>query len=374
MVLINLFKNINPICISKKIGLYLKNPNENILYKYVNEIVKDEFYINSCEEKNYRKKVIEYFKDEFYKNSYEEDISKFNSRQLVKFITKRLIVLDVEVSNNTIIVDDGIFDLYDEKSIAKALRSKPLLNPIDEYEIEYKIIYLFNFLRHVHSKRNELDILFYNGYPNDRTNEIFNDLFFKTFKGRKIHEYFMYQYYSNSEYEFKSKINDFIKFGSKIDQYIECSNDFFKLDFIIEILLAADENIYAFLNYIELIEMLIINPKRSIRDQFKEKIKFFMNQNEFKCKEDIEDFSVKLYDIRSRLVHGNYNTLKKELINFNKKYNKNVNYDYGEFKEQNWIMINISFKLKKILRNIIEIMLEDKNKLYDFKMDLINKI
>lgn len=66
--------------------------------------------------------------------------------------------------------------------------------------------------------------------------------------------------------------------------------------------------------------------------------------------------------------------MKKELIEFNNKFNRNTNYDYGEFKEENWIIMDISFKAKKILRNIIEVMLEDKNKLHKFKTDEIHRI
>ena len=120
--------------------------------------------------------------------------------------------------------------------------------------------------------------------------------------------------------------------------------------------------------------MLIVNPQHSTREQFKQKLKYFIDMNELENREQIENFSAKLYDIRSRLIHGNYNSLKKELIDFNKKFTRNTNYDYGEFKEENWIIINISFITKRILRNIIETMLKDKNKLYMFKMDNISEI
>lgn len=131
---------------------------------------------------------------------------------------------------------------------------------------------------------------------------------------------------------------------------------------------------YSLLNYIQLIEMLIVNPQHSTREQFKQKLKYFINKDELEYKDQIENFSTKLYDIRSRLIHGNYNSLKKELIDFNNKFNSNREYDYGEFKEENWILIDVSFKAKMILRNIIEVMLKDKNKLYKFKMDEICEI
>ena len=120
--------------------------------------------------------------------------------------------------------------------------------------------------------------------------------------------------------------------------------------------------------------MLIVNPQRITREQFKQKLKYFIDIDELEDRDQIENFSAKLYDIRSRLIHGNYNSLKKELIDFNKKFNRYTNYDYGEFKEENWIILDISGIAKRILRNIIEVMMKDKNNLYKFKMDEISKI
>ncbi len=379
MVIIDLLKDIgaNSICISKRLGLYLKNSNKDDLYIDVKDLLEDN-YINNLEKNiNFRTELIEYLNDQYYENEIKKDISKFNSRQLISLITKKMLVLEIETSEDTIIVDDEIFEKCAEENIAEELRSHPLINPIDEYDIEYKILFLFNFLRRNSEKRNEIDIVYYNGYSVDNLyngDYIFEDLINKCYKKREEYEYFGYQYYKNSNEEYQEKISSFIEFGSNIDKYIDGADDYFKLDFIIETLLYGENYMYSLLNYIQLIEMLIVNPQHSTREQFKQKLKYFIDMDELEDREQIENFSAKLYDIRSRLIHGNYNSLKKELIDFNKKFNRDTNYDYGEFKEENWIISDISFITKRILRNIIEAMLIDKNRLYKFKMDEISKI
>lgn len=379
MIIIDLLKDIGtePICISKKIGLYLKNSNKDELYINVKDLVEDNYINNLNKNINFRSELINYLNDQYYKNEIKKDISKFNSRQLISLITKKMLVLEIEISENTIIVDDDIFEQYDEENIVKALRNNPLINPIDEYDIEYKILFLFNFLRSNLNKRNDIDIIYYDGYStNDLYNgyNLFENLSTKCYKKREEHEYFGYQYYENCNEEYKEKLLSFIKFGNNIDKYIDSADDYFKLDFIIETLIYGENYMYSLLNYIQLIEMLLVNPKNSTREQFKQKLKFFINMDELEDKTQVEDFSARLYDIRSRLIHGNYNSLKKELIEFNNKFNYKREYDYGEFKEENWILIDISFKAKRILRNIIEKMLKDKNRLYRFKMDETDNI
>ena len=147
MVIIDLLKDIeaNSICISKKLGLYLKNPKKDGLYINVKSLVEDDYMNNFEKDRNFRKKLIEYLDDKYYKNEIKKDISKLNCSQLISLITKKMLILEIETSEDTIIVDDEIFEQYDDENIAEELRSHPLINPIDEYDIEYKILFLFNF-------------------------------------------------------------------------------------------------------------------------------------------------------------------------------------------------------------------------------------
>ena len=121
--------------------------------------------------------------------------------------------------------------------------------------------------------------------------------------------------------------------------------------------------------------MLIVNPSSNIRNQLKNKLKYFID-SEFSedIETDIENFSTLLYDIRSRLIHGNFNSLKRELFKYKNNYMKNFDFDYGEYKEENWIIISINLKLRKIVKNIMYKYFNEYEKLNDFKFDKIETI
>lgn len=375
MVVLDILKEIKPICISEKLGLYIKNPNTKTIYNYVRNFIEDEYYSNLQNDKNFRKKMISYFEDDFYKDNFPKNINRLNSKQLISMISKKTIILEIETSPNTILIDDEVFDLYEEDKISEALQKRPLLNPFDEYEIEYKILFLFNLLRDSDSKRDELDMLFSTSYFDEFHNTFdFRNIFMKTKKSFSEHEFKGYKYYNHIEEEYNKKIGNFIEFGKKLDNFLSDAEDYFKIDFIIEMILSSKNTFYSLLNYSAIIEMLIVNPTQSIREQFKQKIKFFTNTNDFDIPEEIEKFSTKLYDIRSRLIHGNYNSLKEELKDFQIKYMKTAEYDLGEFKEINWNLISVNISLSNIVRSILTKMLENKKKLNDFKHDIIDNI
>ena len=122
--------------------------------------------------------------------------------------------------------------------------------------------------------------------------------------------------------------------------------------------------------------MLIINPVRDTRSQLKDKLKFFVDDLsiEFENEIDVENFSTLIYDIRSRLIHGNFNSLKKELFKYKKNYLKNFTFDYGEYKEENWIIGHLNLELRNILKNIMYKYFNKYEMLKDFKYDRIKKI
>ena len=376
MVGLECLGKITPICISKKLGLYIKNADDKYLRDQIKDELIDDYNKNLERNADFRKEIIQCFCDKYYSGLLNANYFKYNSRQIISLISKYLIIFDYEFSNDSIITDDEIFDRCDEDKLSTELKKTPLINPLDEYEIEYKFLYLYNFVeRSKTNKRDDLDMIFYTGFPNWQFNEIFNRFIIKTFKERK-EVYILYKYYDNYENEYNDKIGGLISFGKKFDIVIKQSSDYMKLDFIVETLLAAENNQYSILNYISLIEMLIVNPKCDTRNQMKQKLKFFINNDILKANEEseIEYYSGLIYDIRSRLIHGNFNSLKKELIKYKNRYMQSFNFDYGEYKEENWILISISIKLRQIVKNIMIKFFNEYEKLEDFKFDRINSI
>lgn len=367
----DLLKKTKPICISEKLGLYLKNPRDNNSFKYVKSLVKQNYHSIMNNHKNYKRECMAYLADNYYDFKKKYNISIITTNQMFNLITRNINVLEIIPSDTTLIANDEDYFLTDENDDYYTSPDKALINPIDEYEIEYKILFLFNLLQTKSFLNNDITVSFYTGYPVWDENNIFDSLWKKTYRERRKKYFGFYKYYPTSNDEYSNKVYKLKEFGKKLDNFLEEIDDFFRLDFIIETLMSANNTPHSIPSYTLLIEMLIINPRERIREQYKKKIKFFVNKGDFSSENQIVDFSKRLYDIRSRLVHGNYNSLKKELKDFDKIYNANSEYDFGEFKEENWILQNVSYRLKNIVINILEKMLNDKKWLNDFKFDLI---
>ena len=115
--------------------------------------------------------------------------------------------------------------------------------------------------------------------------------------------------------------------------------------------------------------MLIVNPNCSIREQFKQKIKYFYNGNNHYISENIEKFANNVYEIRSKLVHGYFNSFEKELRKYKKNFMKDFWFDYYEFTENHWILGAAGGELEQIAKNIVVALLQSKEELIKFKND-----
>ncbi len=369
MVGIECLKKISPICISKRLGLYLKNTETDDEKELVYELIVEDFNKECKINKLLNKEIYNIFKDDYYNGLFSDDISKLSIAQLLSLISKYVLIFELTPSKDTIITDDEIFEKYeDDNELSRQLSNTPLINPIDEWEIEHKFLYLFNFIESGKTeKRNDLDEIFYTGFPEERVN-IFSNYITKTYIKRKEWLYPEYQYYDNQDEEYEIKINKLIQFGEMYDNIVVNGSEYLKIDFIIETLISAEKSQYSLLNYISLIEMLIVNSKNSSRSEFKRKLKEFIHDESMSDNEK-EYISGLFYDIRSRMIHGDFDKLKKELLKYKKRFMKDYSFDYGEFKEENWIIGSINSFLRQIVSNILYDYLYDNEKMNKLKKD-----
>ena len=369
MVGIECLKKVSPICISKNLGLYLKNINTENEKELVNDLVLEDYDRELERNKKFNKEIYNCFTDDYYNNVFNCDVSKLDIKQLLSLISSHILIFDLIPSKDTIIADDDVFDKYeDENELSKQLSKTPLVNPIDEWEIEHKFLYLFNFIESSKSeKRNDLDEIFYTGYPDEILN-IMSVFTAKTYTKRKEWSAIGYEYYDTHNEEYNSKINRIIQFGKIYDKVITSGSDYLKVDFIIETLISAEISQYSLLNYVSLIEMLIVNSKNSSRSEFKRKLKEFIHEDDMDDN-DKEYISGLLYDIRSRMIHGDFDKLKKELTKYKKRYMKDFWFDYGEFKEENWIIGSINSFLRHIVSNILYDYFHDNKKICELKKE-----
>ena len=154
MVGIECLKKISPICVSKKLGLYLKNFDHTYLKNEIKYLLIEDYNKNFEKDNHFRKRIVECFKDDYYKGLLDRDISKLNVNQILSLISKYIIIFDFEFSGNSVITDDEIFEttefVFD--NLKTRLRELAYLNKgleitfIDEREKDpekQKTVYMF---------------------------------------------------------------------------------------------------------------------------------------------------------------------------------------------------------------------------------------
>lgn len=356
MVGLNIIGKIEePICISEKLGLYLENiDNKDDDYSYVKSNIKKELASEKRRSLKYDKKIFNI--NDIMLHKYYRNIFNINKDTTEKECIEKLISQLTFL--NSYIIEDCIFD--DENIIT---------NPSCEYSLEYKFMKLYEYVFKNDDFPTAQVIEFWE--LNEQRSFLFYNFFHSTQDNfhRKAKDH-------NVIGENEQRAWSLQYFGEMIDNYIDNENDFFKLEFIMDNILNQNSGIQMIISKTLLIEMLIINPTQSIKDQFKQKLKHFISEELEKDigKNNLENFASLIYDIRSRIVHGNYNTLTKELKKYKTKYMTHFDFDYYEYREEKWIFSHIGFILQDITSVILFKLFEDKEKLLKFKNDEINEL
>lgn len=340
MLVTNLLIEIEkPITISKKLGIYMVNPKHigQDTYNFLkNKILKAIDELN--DQGQYSISISDLINDSSIRNilEIEKNISHEN---FIDSIINKLCLLEMKDENTTFLneVNYNIFT-------------------INEINFEFKFLKLFQFydscnINKIYSSNNPLDVssLILNLYFNKR------DFYYN---GRIAYFYYL-------EYRLK-RLKDF---GKIIDKTLSSFNDLYTLDYIGDLLIESQgSSKLAIISYASIIELFLINPHNSIRNQFSKKLKMFIKNNEM-TESELNDLAKLLYDVRSSLAHGNVKALNKDLNKYSKVYNKNYNYDLTEFKRESWDLISISLLYYNIVKNILKFYFSDKKLLYKIKYD-----
>ena len=353
MVIYNMFCKINePICVSEKLGLYLINPSKRDGYY---GIIKKMLYKNLSQEKKHSKK---WKKEEFdikniLMNPYWNGIFNINvnsdEKECINEIIKKIVIL---VQFDT---DGTIYDEFDEKRLHA--------EQIDEYSLEHKIAMLQDWLPSM-SGKSFSGILY-----DDEENFLFDiNSFIHILSGLEL-KTFDECNLKNNEEDIKNNKEEICSFKNAIDGYIDDKTDFYKLDFIMDHLIEQTSHYQRFLSPFYIIEMVLVNPKDSIRNQLKKKLKYFYYGDDENIINNIEKFACSVYDIRSKLVHGDFKNYEKEIQKYKNNFMKYYKLDYFEFTENHWVIGNAAIILNNIAKNLVMELLKSKNEMEKFKND-----
>lgn len=358
MVIYNMFCEINePICVSEKLGLYLINPSKRDGYY---GRIKELLIKNLSQEKKHSKKwknqefdIKKILMNPYWNGIFNID-DKSSEKECINEIIKKIVVL---VQFN---IKGTIYDEFDEKRLHA--------EQIDEYSLEHKISMLQDWLPSISGKNfpgilydYEIDSLF----GSNQFIHILNGLEMRCEEKTIIPKYKL----KNIKEEMQNNKKEINSFKNAIDSYIEDKTDFYKLDFIMDHLIEKTSHYQRFLSPFYIIEMILVNPKDSIRNQLKKKLKYFYNGDFDIIKNNMEKFACSVYDLRSKLVHGDFKNYEKEIQKYKKNFMENYELDYFEFTENHWVIGNAAIMLDTIAKNLVMSLLTSKEEMIKFKND-----
>lgn len=364
MVIYNMFCKIDvPICVSEKLGLYLINPSKRDGYY---GMIKELLIKNLSQEKKHSKKwkrkkfdINKILTNPYWNGMFSID-DKSSEKECINEIIKNIVILVQFDVNGT------IYDEFDEKRLHA--------EQIDEYSLEHKISMLQDWLPSISGNSFsgilydfEMDSLF----GSNQFIHILNGLEMRCEDKTIIPKYKL----KNIEEEIQNNKKEIEAFKTAIDSYIEDKNDFYKLDFIMDHLIEQTSHYQRFLSPFYIIEMILVNPKDSIRNQLKKKLKYFYNNEDFySIKNNIEKFACSVYDLRSKLVHGDFKNYEKEIQKYKNNFMKDYDLDYYEFTEDHWVIGNAAVMLDLIAKNLVMALLTSKEEMIKFKNDDMSSI
>ena len=324
MVVLNIYKKIEPLCISNKLGLYISNINDCPYHGWCEYIV-DEF------NKSYEIAKIINIKINPEKSAYEHYKKHFPdlTQNYTSFNTE---MIEEIVSNLVCIYLD-----YDYEDMPMGNWEE---NPFDgrccEKDYAENIIGFFRFM----SKDSNTPFCIYSSNSNEPTS--FHNLLWVN---------------CNSD----SKIETLKYWGKKFDTFLDEKNDYLQLDYLISAI--CDENncdAYHLAKLYSLCQLFLENEHESELDK---KLPQFINGDYSELERD--GIAELLRQMRNKVAHGDFVAFESKAEEFAKKFmDGRYWFDYSEYSRKNWVLLHVCCLLSDSIRVMI-------NKLFDNKSYMV---
>lgn len=317
MVVLNIFSKIEPICISKKLGLYIDNvPNDwkselkERIIESKEQILKNQTKYNIGEKYDFNKKYKEILKDEYNENDSEEEI--------INKIIERMICIYFDFEYNDMPLGDWTTNCFDGRFC--------------EEDYAEKIVDFINFSFNILEFENKISLYYIYSSNYDRMqNE--------------------YQIFYNNV-DCLNGINTLIKWGELFDKNLKEKNDYLKFDYIINAIHQdSNNNEYQFFKYYSICQLFL---EKSSESELDWKLPFFISK-EFTLNEK-QSISPILRKIRNKIAHGDFVALENIIEEYCKIAMVGFRYDYSEYSRRNWIFLNAICLMEEIIRELLKMM------------------
>ncbi|APQ78454.1 hypothetical protein [Clostridium botulinum] len=342
MVLVNIYGKIQPIIISKKLGVGICNLNSDWVRGFYDDF-DEEILIH----KHNMKKFL---KDRFDIKMLE---GRYNLSQITKVLGWQEEGKSVEQTIAEHLIEIQVIDF--ENSLLQK-NNEHLDSPTCETQYTRKFIKFCSIVQSSESAQKvvsgQIPFVTYDSDNFSEKPRILNYLEVMSKTNTCINTYT------------NSCINTLQHLGGLIDGFLSADKDFWLLDYIIKAV--YDERgtgAYHIFKVMSLIEMLIINPNENGRTvgEMERKLPQFLPITINTSQKEL--FSTIMRKLRNKIGHGDFMTIQQLLEEYRNSFMQNFWYDEFEYSIENWTYGNICLHLDKALANILWLMLFDKEKL-----------
>jgi len=346
MVLLDIYGKIEPIIISKKLGVGISNPSSDWV-EGLQDDFKEEILIHNH--------IISSFKQSGM------DVSWATGRYDLQSIVKQLGWQEDGKTDMQIIAEHLIeIQVSDFGNSLLQMKNENLDSPICEPQYTRKFL---NFCCKVQSSKGAGKVI-----P--------GQIPLSTYNSDDLHrEPLIINYLQASLHTYpacKVTVSDFTQggitaltiIGKLIDDFLVTDNDFWLFDYIINALFSDGEhNAYHVFKTMSLIEMLIINRKGNGKTagEIEYKLPHFLSDRI--PQKDGALFSQIMRKLRNKIGHGDFEEVQQLLEQYRQAFMQNFWFDEIEYSVENWTYGDICLRLDEALNEILWLMLSDNDKL-----------
>lgn len=342
MVIINTLGKIEKTYISKKLGLYISNlpdggdNNWNNWQEEMRETLSIAYQIQKIEASQYIGKFGNGPKNVFQDRILEAaktvlDISDETEEVLIEkyidYLSKNMMCIEFDYSNSNIPSGNTSFSCFDGGTC--------------EEDPAEKVLNFMSFCCERIGSRANIPYCIYSTSP------------------RFDHEY-MHLFSGMTDYN--NQIDQLMKIGNLLDNYLLEEKDFYQLDYLCNALFdihAEKSNTYYYMKVYSLCSLFL---EKDWEGELDYKLPCLMDMT--KPYSERKHMAELMRKIRNKIAHGDFKRLNPLVEEYAKDYmDGKFWFDYTEYTRPSWILLDISCRLEDILKRLIYLMLTDRERL-----------
>lgn len=322
MVVLNILEKIDPICLSKKLGLYISNLKD-CPYEGWDELVVEEF----MKARKIAKITAEGLKIDFERRAYEHYKKEFPS------IMQDFSCFDDEMIERIVSNLVCIYLNYEYKDMPMGgWEDNPFDGRLCEQDYCEMIV---DFLPYICENSNSPIWIYSSNY--DEPTPFHKLLWIRNDSECKI---------------------EYLKLsGEKIDSFLEDRNDYLKLDYLIRSI--HDEHGYDAYHLSKLYSLCQLFLENEHETELDQKLPQFIDST-YELSERNE-IATMLRQMRNKVAHGDFVAFEKKAEEYAQKFMDGCySFDYSEYSRQNWVLLNACCLLSDAVKTMIIKTFDDK--------------